>query len=476
MGLIMKRFLPFLLFVAWASPALADRIYAAGFDPYHIDPQFPLVGGTYQLPPGPAADQLTWLIGELQTGQTTSLAEVQAHFTSGTDPQTMKNFIDSLRNTYYPNAKVTDVIAVTPVQVVVLLDSPSAPGTPHGFTVLHADYTGAHLINYLTVSDYYNIQYAADQTLTLVQAADKFATLSNAPAFVVARIRPNDTCEIIEDRNANTRRATGSIFKTWILGTLARAVTLGTVAVEDSITLTAGKLAPAGAINSEPLGTQFPVPDMATLMMGISDNTATDHVHALVGRSAIEQVVQDYGHSNPDAINPFLNISEQFHLFFSFAPATALGYVNGGETFQRQFLTSQIEPLGSMVGSPYTYSNYDFLTTGTWMASPMDICRAFMHLRHQPSGSDAMALVDRALGAQAAQPEVRDQWDRVWYKGGSLSASAGDYDVLTHAWMLENAGEDPWVVIGMSNQESGGIDQYKVQSVLGRVLELVAGM
>jgi hypothetical protein len=31
-------------------------------------------------------------------------------------------------------------------------------------------------------------------------------------------------------------------------------------------------------------------------------------------------------------------------------------------------------------------------------------------------------------------------------------------------------------VIGMSNQESGGIDQYKVQSVLGRVLELVAGM
>ena len=83
-----------------------------------------------------------------------------------------------------------------------------------------------------------------------------------------------------------------------------------------------------------------------------------------------------------------------------------------------------------------------------------------------------MDLVNHAMGASSAQPDVRNHWDRVWYKGGSL-ASGNGYHVLTHAWMLENSGEDPYVVVAMSNSEAGGIDQYRVQSITGRVLELV---
>jgi hypothetical protein len=40
--------------------------------------------------------------------------------------------------------------------------------------------------------------------------------------------------------------------------------------------------------------------------------------------------------------------------------------------------------------------------------------------------------------------------------------------------MLENAGEDPYVVVALSNDPSGGIDQFAVQSVTGRILELVS--
>lgn len=58
----------------------------------------------------------------------------------------------------------------------------------------------------------------------------------------------------------------------------------------------------------------------------------------------------------------------------------------------------------------------------------------------------------------------------------ALTASSADYDVLTHAWMLENAGEDPWVLVAMSNSENGGIDVYDVQSVTGRILELLDEM
>ncbi|MCB1579195.1 MAG: serine hydrolase, partial [Xanthomonadales bacterium] len=242
---------------------------------------------------------------------------------------------------------------------------------------------------------------------------------------------------------------------------------------ETTIPLSASKLALAGTINSEPLGTPFPLLDMAELMMGISDNTATDHLHALVGRDRIEQTVDAFNFSAPDVLKPFLNISEQFSLYFSFPLATALDYVNGSESYQRQFLQDQIEPITPVMGGPF--ANTQIFLTGTWRATPTDICRAFAQLRRLPQGSDAIDLVDHALGASAAQPEVRGNWDRVWYKGGSLDGSAGHY-VLTHAWMLENAGQDPWVVIAMSNNSTGGIDEFAVQSVTGRMLELVSQM
>lgn len=473
--MITKRFLLTLLGLFWLSPALADRLYSDGFDPPVIEPLYPLIGGTYQLPPGPTTDQLAWILSELAVGETTTQAEVSAHFQSGYDPAVMSNFMSTLRSDF-PNAVITDVVGVGPLEVTAVIDSPGG-AAPHGFLVLHGKYTGSHLIQSFGVTNYYgSVQYPADQNLTLPQAANKFTTLSNAPALLVARIRPGMQCEVVEGRDQAQARGTASIFKIWVLGGVARAIAEGIVAIDETITLVASELAPGGSMNNEPLGTVFPLQDVMTLMMGISDNTATDLLHELVGRDWIEQIVNEFEHAQPQLLTPFLGISEQFHLFYSFPLNEALSYVNGSEAFQQQFLENEIEPLGSLVGDPYTYTNFGFLTTGTWQASPLDICKAFAHLRQLPQGSDAIFAVDQALGAQAAQPEVRGDWDRVWYKGGSLSESSGDYDVLTHAWMLENAGEDPWVVVAMSNSENGGINVYNVQSVTGRILELVDQM
>ena len=104
----------------------------------------------------------------------------------------------------------------------------------------------------------------------------------------------------------------------------------------------------------------------------------------------------------------------------------------------------------------------------------MDICKTFSHLRDLPEGSDQLKLVDTALGAGAAQPNVRNLWDRVWYKGGSLASGSTGLNVLTHAWLLENQDSDPYVVIAMANDSNGGINEFDVQSITGRILELVS--
>jgi hypothetical protein len=472
----MIRLLAVAALLVIASPAVRAQTFADDFESA-IAPQFPLVNGTFQLPPSPVTTQLNWLLGELQAGATTTADEVTAHFDTAwlasiNVAQTIA-FIDSVR-TSYPNARITDLIGHTPTRMVAVIDSPgSAP--PSGFFQFGTRYAGAGLIVQFGVSSFGgSVQFPVDTTLTLDQAADKFVTLSTAPALLVGRVNANGTCTSIESRNAATLRATGSVFKMWVLGGTARAVADGTLSSSTPVPLVASEFAQGGTLNVEPLNTPFPVRDLATLMMGISDNTATDLLHERVGRPLIDQVIGDYGVADPNVLRPLLGISEQFHLFRSFDLATSNSYVNGTESFQQQFLTNQIIPLGPNLGTG-AFFHTSLLTDGSWRATPLDICAAFAALRRVPGGSEAFKMVDRAMGAQAAQPNVRGAWDRVWYKGGSLASGAG-FHVLVNAWFLEDAGRDPYVVIAMGNSVAGNIDQFNVQSVNSRILELVAAL
>lgn len=464
-----------LMLLCLAAPAQARPLFGDGFDPLVIPPLFPPQGNSFALPPGATADRLAWLMAELAAGETTTVAEVEANF----DPAWLAQnsvaqtqaFIQSLRSTW-PDAVIRDVVGVTPVRATVVISTPGGP-PPWGYMTVGARYSGQRKLVQFGVSNYGgNVIYPADRTLTLEQAADRFATLSSAPGLLVGRIGADGQCTALAERNGQVPRATASIFKIYSLGAVGRMIADGPLAAAEPMPLTQALLAPSGLINSEPLGTVFPVADMAVLMMGNSDNTATDHLHARVGRPRMNQAATWMGMAQPELITPFLNISEQFHVFRSFPYATAQSYVNGTEPFQAQFVVDQIEPLGRYLSGPFFH--VDLMVNGTWKASAFDICRAFAALRRLPKGSEALATVDAALGAAAAQPGVRGDFQRVWYKGGSLAQTAGNFNVLTHAWMLEDGGSDPYVVIALSNSLAGGIDQFAIQSITGRLLELVS--
>lgn len=423
----LHRVLLVILLSALGQAAQARPLFVDDFEPLVIAPLFPPQGNSFALPPGPTADRLAWLMGELAAGQTTTPAEIEANF----DPAWLAQnsvaqtqaFIQTLR-TSWPDAVIRDVVGVTPVRATVVIATPGGP-PPWGYMSIGARYSGERKLVVLGLSNYGgNVIYPADRTLTLAQAADHFATLSSAPGLLVGRIGANGQCTALAERNGQVPRATASIFKIYSLGAVGRMIADGPLAAAETMPLTQALLAPSGLINSEPLGTLFPVADMATLMMGNSDNTATDHLHARVGRTRMNDTATWMGMAQPELITPFLNISEQFHVFRSFPYATAQSYVNGSEAFQQQFLVDQIEPLGRYISGPYFH--VDLMVDGTWKASAFDICRAFAALRRLPKGSEALATVDAALGAAAAQPEVRGDFQRVWYKGGSLAQAAGN--------------------------------------------------
>jgi len=456
-------------------PLDEDTLFLSGFEGDNVVALFPRIDGIYQLPPGPAADQLQWVLDELAVGETTTLAEIQARFSPAFDLPGLVNFFNDVLRPTYPNAIITDLIALTPVAATVVIDGDSGPDTS-GFVPISTQFTGDQLITAFQVSNFGgSVQFPADAMLNLEQAADNFMTLGSANGVYVGFVDNQQQCQPLLQRNSNTALALGSVFKTWILGAVAADVADGLISRLDPVSLVAAERAAGSSINNEPLGTVFTVQEMATLMMGISDNTATDHLHELVGRELVGSMLNQYGVSDADRLLPFLNISEQFHVFTRFDLATAQSYVNGTEPFQQAFLASDIIPQGPSFPINFPFFHEPLLTAGTWSASAADICRTLAGLHATVSDNGAFALVDEAMGAGVAQPNIRNAWDRVWFKGGSLDSGATGRHVLAHAWLLENSGEfGPFVVVALVTNPSGGIDGFDVQSILSRIVELTA--
>jgi len=436
-------------------------------------------------PPPPASEKLQWFLQQLAPGEPITDAEITENFApswlSSFSVQETRDFLLAVRSDY-PSGQVSDRIMLTPMQFTGLVTGSNGNVA---FVSLGSKFADPG-IDQLSVSSFGTGQATVvrleHQNLNLAQAADEFLTMSGQPALLVGRIDSSDQCVVVEGRNEAAARATASIFKIWVLGGVAEAVESGSARIAQIVPRTDAEEAPGGPVANEPDGTTFTVMELAELMLGISDNTATDLLHELVGRDALNPVPAAFGHAQPGLLTPFLNISETFHLLFSVPFAEANAYLNGSETMQADFVTDTLEPLGSFAANGGGFNNAELTTTVTWRASPLDICNAFAHHRDWTVGSDEALMVERALGAGVAQPNIRNAWDRVWYKGGSLIVEADpdnpgfEQVVLTHAWLLENDGSDPWVVVALSNGPTDDIDGFDVQSITGRIFELLAAM
>jgi len=433
----------------------------------------------------PAGQKLDWFLQQLVPGEPITDGEILDNFApawlASFSVQETRDFLISVRNSY-PSGRVTDRIMLTPMQFSGLITGSNGN---EAFVVLGSRFAEPG-IDQLSVSSFGTGQGSVvrneHRNLDLVQAADEFLTMSSQPALLVGRIDSSDQCVVVEGRNETAARATASIFKIWVLGGVAAAVESGTASNRQVLLRTDAEEAPGGPVANEPDGTPFSVMELAELMLGISDNTATDLLHELVGRDALNPVPAAFGHAQPELLTPFLNISETFHLLFSVPFVEASGYLNGSENAQADFVSDTLEPLGSFAANGGGFNNADLTTTVTWRASPLDICNAFARHRTWATGSDEALLVERALGAGVAQPNLRNEWDRIWYKGGNLIVEVDpgnpgfEQVVLTHAWLLENEGSDPFVVVALSNGPTDDIDGFDVQSITGRIFELLATM
>lgn len=444
-----------------------------------IAPAFPKVNGVFQLPDYAATRQLQWLLQQLAAGASTPTADLitarfNANALSTQSVAEIQALIQTVRTTH-PGSILIEPLTITPTLVRGLIGIPGNPGSGR-FITLRAK-VGTGMIDGLSLSAYPLNAFwttADNRTLTMTQALAKLAAITPDTSLLVARIQ-GDQCVPIRSHLATTHRSMGSVFKTWVLGALGQAVNEGVLSPTLPVPLVAAETVRGSVLAGEPAGTVMSLTDLGVAMMGISDNTATDHVHERVGRERVESVVRQFRHSAPGLLTPFLSVNEQFNLYSAVTSAQALAFRDGSETFQRDFLNAVLAPLGPVGTAVVANNQPSMFITGSWSASPMDVCAAFASLRQFNDRSPGFKVIDQAFSAESATVFLRSRWERVWYKGGSLASSTG-LKVLAHAYMMESDARGAYVVVSLHNDPSFLLDlgAQGIASTMARVVQLVS--
>ncbi len=288
----------------------------------------------------------------------------------------------------------------------------------------------------------------------------EFEALSGQSGFMVARLTDEGPVTLAE-HDGSALLATGSSFKLYILAELASQVAAGERDWADVVPLDAKSL-PSGVMQDWPQGSPVTLATLATLMISISDNTATDMLLETLGREQVEARVAKIGHSDPAAILPFLSTTEAFALKMDGNADLRTAFLNADEAAQRDLLDQRADELDlssvdvvQLTGGPRHVDSIE------WLAAPRDMVALLDHLRRTeaPLAREIMAI-SPGPGANS------DDWNYLGFKGGS------EPGVIHLAWLACTADQDCYAVVGGWTDPDAAVDNDKFAALMSRLLAL----
>ena len=240
--------------------------------------------------------------------------------------------------------------------------------------------------------------------------------------------------------------AVGSAFKLAVLAALKDQVAAGALAWDDVATLEAGHISlPSGILQAWPVGSLLTIHTLASLMISVSDNTATDALIALLGREFVEKYT---------ALNhPLLTTREAFALKNA-ANGDYLRTYRQGDPDQRRGVLKQLQSLPLPdVGSFTAPQALDV----EWFFRPTELV-------------NLMAAV-HDLSVFSINPGVAspDNWQRIAFKGGS---EPGVINLTT--WLVGRSGTNYCVVATWNNDEV--LDEVQFVGLYSGILRQLAEM
>lgn len=279
--------------------------------------------------------------------------------------------------------------------------------------------------------------------------------LPGATSILIARL---DGSEPMLSYNADRHFGIGSAFKLYILSTLARQVAAGERSWSDVVPITTLDHH-TGASRDWPEGAPVTLHTLATLMISVSDNTATDNLLSVLGRDAVEAEVAASGHSDPALMVPFMSAREMGVLktggdIEAYRAANAAGRL----TLLEATADSEIDMFEFMM----TFTGSPKAIDIEWLASGKDIANLMRRIREldDPTARGIMAV------APAVSANLSGDWQYIGHKSGS------EPGVLNLSWLLQDhAGK--WHVVTLSwNNSNAAVDRQAFSALAMRAIAL----
>lgn len=319
---------------------------------------------------------------------------------------------------------------------------------------------GSNLINGLVVA---SIDKDVDSLGSIV---DDLKKLSGKTSFAVAKLNGKNFQTLIS-HNPDEHFAIGSTFKLYILSELVRQVSEGKRKWSDVVDLKHFSL-PSGQLQNFERGSPFTLHTLASMMIFLSDNTATDQLLLTLGRENVENILKVTGNSKPELTKPFLTTAEMFKLKGVEELKLAKTYVSADLPGKREILskeiakykTSDIKLEGFLVKPTY-------ISQIEWFASSNDLIRLMNWLRlnteNEPTKkARGVMTINKALSA-----DVSKEWKYVGYKGGS------EPGVISMTFLLQSK-KDEWFVLTSSwNNEKVAVDEQSFISTIQTAVKIL---
>ena len=287
------------------------------------------------------------------------------------------------------------------------------------------------------------------------------ADLEALPGNVSAWFGPLDGSTPVISLAPDTQMPLGSTFKLYVLATLAREIEDGKRSWNDTVTLSGTRSFPSGMMQDWPADAPVTLHTLASMMISISDNTATDALITELGRDAVFQTLVDSGHVQPELTAPFLTTREMFLL--KGGPAERLAAYRAGTPEERLEILYAIEDVAVAVSQIQSaFSAGPVAIDVEWYASAPDLAGLFRLMRAEANeGAFDVMAINPSMPANA-----RENWSYAGYKGGS------EPGVLNLTWLLtDKDGRDHILFLSWSNEEAN-LDETALELIAQRILSL----
>jgi beta-lactamase class A len=298
-----------------------------------------------------------------------------------------------------------------------------------------------------------------DDSLTKIDA--ELAALPGRVGYVIESITPDGKRSRVAGRATIEQFAIGSIFKLYILAELASQIDAGKRKWSDTVPLTQRSFS-SQATQGIALGTPVTLEQLATWMIAVSDNAATDELLFLLGRDRVEARVRKVGHSDPNKTLPFLSTVEAF-LLKSDYKGTRAKYVGESKAKQRAILKKSISGVGfDKINLANFTAKPASIDTIEWFASPEDVMRLLDHLRLM-NNKTALDIMARSVA-----PATAKSWRYIGSKGGS------ELGVIAMSFLAQ-APSGMWTLVsGSWNDTEQAVDETRFMRLMLRLLSAVA--